>query len=461
MRVNTGAVLILLAFFSVFLVGAGRQPRQPAEPGAVEQYLEGGIISVSQVGFHSNMPEVAYSSKHAQYLVVFEREDGNGNVVGQFVDAATGSNLGSNFLIAGTTDLEYQPDVVYYPAGDTFTVVYSRGSYGSRDIYAQIVHGSYQSSGSHLTSVPATAIASTAADENSPAVAVNENNGQHVVVYNQGDSAVYGRMFFRLANFLSLLGPSGFNIYSRVETDYTMPDVTWGEDGNTFLVVYQDRILSFPTNVIAAYLHDEHQFSGSQKIGLNCFLAPVNIGDSPLEHDCYSPSVAYDRLDDKYLVVFSHREGEDFFDPGTIHGQYLTSNYGTNCAVFLGNRAFAIETSINPTYATYFFPRVVYSGLSDVFYVTYLSEDDTIMAEPDYLHLFFRMVKFGGKTRIVTPRTLVRDAPLNKSVYHAGMAGSQRGRALVVWGEENTSTSWLVKGQRLIPYLLDSPLVLR
>ena len=459
MRVSSYVILTLLVIPSVFLIGAGERPGEPTTPEAVDQRLEGGNILLTISGFDYSNPTVAYSTKHGQYLAVFERNDGNGNIVGQFVDAATGSLIGSNFLIASTTEREANPDVIYHPFSDNFMVVYAKGNTGSRDIFARVVHGSYQTSGSQLTPVPVTAIANTTTDEYSPAVAVNEDNGHFIVVYNHGDGAIYGRMFFKLGDFISILGSTGINIYNKIATTYTSPDVTWGSGGNTFLVVFHDEIPSFPSYVIARYLHDEYQFFGSQIIGLYCPLAPYNSGPDPLTYDCTYPSVAYDPSKDMYLIVFQHQEGESDFDPGTIHGQYVTSEYGTNCAVSLGGRAFAIETTPGGSHWTYFSAQVAYSGIGDFFYVTYLRQDG--WTEPYYYFAFLRMITFGGSNRIVTPRIEVREVPVNKYILHPGLAGSPMGRTLVVWGEQYAVTNSAIRGQRVIPYRSFLPVVFR
>jgi len=151
-----------------------------AYPVTIDPRLEGGVIYVGYLSFDEDNPAVAYSTSSGQYLVVFESDTGNGDIVGRFVNAATGVALGNYFYVANSSYSEKNPDV---PTTPTRT-----GSWSSTRLETwesqrpgRLVLGYYVSSGSQLAAVDSTMIAGETADAYDPTVAYNAHDHQFVV----------------------------------------------------------------------------------------------------------------------------------------------------------------------------------------------------------------------------------------------------------------------------------------
>jgi len=107
-----------------------------------EQLVSTRII-VSDLDFNEYNPQAAFNSKQNEYLVVWERYDGqNPGIYGQRL-TALGEKIGpSPFSIAVGIKQRSQPDVAYNPESDGYLVVWTHdhdGSGGNNDISGRFI----------------------------------------------------------------------------------------------------------------------------------------------------------------------------------------------------------------------------------------------------------------------------------------------------------------------------------
>ncbi len=424
-------------------------------PVTIDPRLEGGRIDVAYITKDQNEPAVAYSTASGQYLVVFESDSGNGNILGRFVDASTGQLMGDFFSIADGTSRQRNPDVAYDSYRNRFLVVYEDGNEGSRNVVGILVYGSYQSSGSQLPTALPTMIAGDGADEYDPAVAYNSDDHQFAVVYLRSTYIVYGRMVGSGTTYPDPLGSAGFQVRDYGGGAVHTPDIAWGSGGSTFAVVWaRERPAgdTDPDYIAAGYLYDTYQSSGSQVQGSIWRMAPYDRGSDPLTYDCSSPAVAYDPVTEAYVVAFNHKEGTSAFSPTTIHGQRVRPQYNSSTFRYDSDYAFGIETHTG--WNGHYYPDITYSGVGNELQVVYIS-----WWAPDAQHWYVYDRTLHGTS--VSDRFLVRYSGDGDGLEDPAVAGSHNGRCLVVWREEDTPSDWDIFGQRVSPYWVYLPLALR
>jgi hypothetical protein len=241
-------------------------------------------------------PAVAYNSQHNEYLVVWSSDAPAGNMADDELEIfsqrldADGTKVGGRVRLSTTGadgDTSYKasrPAVAYNPSGDQYLVAWdadddtSTLAPGANEIFARRVSGASGQVGSLTVQVSRLGIPDTDAgfDGFRPAIAANSRSGEFLVVWHgddersspelgvlvDGDVEIFGQ---RLSATAALIGEDSFRI-SRL-----------GPDGQTGF-------------------------------------------------DALAADVAYDRADDRYLVVW---EGEEAIDEKRqIFGELLDADGG-------------------------------------------------------------------------------------------------------------------------------------
>lgn len=419
------------------------------------QHLVGGLIYVTGLPSDEEWPRASYSTSSDQYLVVFEDSTNNIDIKGRFIRAQTGETLGNVFTISGSSTNEGKPDVTYDEVNDRFLVVWEKKICDPPDICNHVIVGRLLY-GEYTTPTPLAGSEFLIASEHSiidlknPRVAFNRTDQQYLVTFKRGINAVHGQMLeANEAIPQRLYSTIGFSIQLYVDgSDVGSIDSAWGEDADTFLVVWQNY-KNFPLDgtIQGEYLHDTYQ-SGGQSSGNVFKLAPFPDGIYPLGNDCTDPVVAYDPINKNYIVLFMHMEGTDWYDPRTVYAQRVTSNWHTNTRV---GTAFPVEIDLSEPDSGYSFAEIDYSGLGDTMLVVYRKFIGTPNPMADsYSRIYFRSL---NGTNVSKPQ-LVRAGLEKVDMFSCSVTGTRDGRGLIVWIDELEmgSSDTNIVAARLAPY---------
>ncbi len=428
--------------------------------------LDGGLIPIAQLTNNQDDPAVAYSSASDQYLVVFEDPGNNGDILGQFVDGKSGELIGGWFYIAVSMDQEYYPAVVYDDFHDRFLVVWQRFYCLSGWCYfiieGKLVYGSHRTGSNWAGNVFQIANGhrpdNTGVDMVYPAVAYNADEHQYIVVYQRGKfstgdfPAVYGQMIRSDVTSPEVLTGifTGFEIDlpgSVLNVDYS--DVAWSPDGNSFLVVWQQIWPNKTDKIMARYLYDTYQGTGKQQVfGPGDYVvAPVfAMGNVPNVDEYSQPVIAYDANNQHYIIVFTHTETVGLGYSNRIYAMRMKNAY-VNSSQTIGD-PIPVETKIDAEYTAHYSLDVTYSGFDGESYIVYVS--NYVENGLDCAQVNARVLRGAN----VGQRFEVRKAPLGPAITRPAAAGTNNGRALVVWAEEYDQDphDWDVHGQRIKSY---------
>ena len=277
MCLNRIPINLILFVFLLPSFGFSAGPEKPGNPEGSDQRIDPPINSIAWQDHDFENAAVAYSSKHDQFLVVFESDEGNGDINGRFVDGSSGNLLGPYpFKIAPLlTQTAGNPDVAYDPDEDLFLVVYDEGITGNRHVWGRLVHGSYQTGGNQLASDNLSAVSTTSEDEFDPAIAYNKHDSQYMVVFNYSENAVYAQRLDSGRQRADMIGDA-IEILTRGFTPVITPDVAWSDNSSErFLAVFTDYETANTRYITkGAYLFDTEQSGKPDRrwVVLDCAL---------------------------------------------------------------------------------------------------------------------------------------------------------------------------------------------
>ena len=312
------------------------------------------------VGYGAQEPAVAYSVTEGQYLVVWAGDDNTASLVngeyeifGQRVNAATGVEIGSDFRLGdmgpdGNANYDaYAPAVVYNSTNNEYLVVW-RGD----DDTGALVDEEFEIYGQRLnaaTGAELTAdlrLSDIGPDGNAnydgwePAVAYNSTENEYLVVWRGDDNTgalvdeefeIYGQRLNAASGVplgandfrLSDVGPDGNADYDALE-----PAVAYNSVNNQYLVVWRGDDNTVPL------VNDEYEIFGQRlngataaEIGGDFRLSDMGP-DGDVNYRATVPAVAYDPRDNEYLVVWS---GDDNTAP-LVDGEYEISGQRVEAA---------------------------------------------------------------------------------------------------------------------------------
>jgi hypothetical protein len=293
-------------------------------------------------------PAVAYNSHDNQYLVVWSGSDdtvGEYEIWGQRVDAATGAQIGADdfqiSLMGPADDPAYDaedPAVAYNSQNNEYLVVWSADYYtdGDYEIFGQrlTATGTEVSTDFRISVMGPDGNANY--DALNPVVAYNSTDNQYLVVwYGDDDSGslvneeyeIWGKRLegntdwigtdFRISD----MGGTGDAAY-----DARDPDVAYNSTDNQYLIVWEGD------DTATGLVNDEFEIWGQRLNatgggeGSNDFRISDMGGSGNADYDAGDPAVAYNSLNNQYLVVW---EGDNAFaEMYDIFGQRLTATGG-------------------------------------------------------------------------------------------------------------------------------------
>lgn len=244
-------------------------------------------------------PDVAYNSKHKQYLVVWENQKSGGyKSIRARRLSGTGALLdSSDIVLSGETNLQTpsKPAVAYASTSDRYTVVFAETFHPALTYYicAQLVTSNGTLDGTNYL------ISITSDPTREPDIAYNRHANRHMVVWEQYDPK--GKAY--MIKGIQFKGDGGTwdNYWSLVYSgvDYLNPAIAAipNAPGNTkFLLVFQYQY-STTTHAITGRVIEEDNTMGKM----------VNF---PLTaHDDSLPAVAGNESNQQYLVVWRRDAG--------------------------------------------------------------------------------------------------------------------------------------------------------
>ena len=368
--------------------------------------------------FDALNPAVAYNSTDNEFLVVWHADDDDNfladdeyEIYAQRVSADTWALVGSMISVSnmGTNGYEnldaYNPDVAYNSTNNQYLVVWEADmSTGG------LVNDEYEIYGQLLTAAGA---------ETGP------------------DDAR-----------LSDLGGVGNAAYDAIR-----PSVAYNSTENEYLVVWQGDDgppLADDENEIYGQLLT----SGLAGTHDNDFRISDMGPDGDAEYDGYNPSVAYNREENEYLVVWSGSDDETGMAAGEseVYGQMLeadgTGKVGTPNDFRLSEMGGLGDASYRP-YA----PDVVFNSTDNEFLVVWYSDDDSGALVDEEYEIYGQRLNIYGGGEGTNDFRISDMGPVGSIAYRAEYPSvtynSQDNQYLVVWqGVDDTPP--LVAGEQEI-----------
>ncbi|HKP19384.1 MAG TPA: hypothetical protein VJT84_12970 [Gaiellaceae bacterium] len=436
---------------------------------------------------------VAYNATNNEYLVVWHGDDtpplanGETEIFGQRVDAATGAEVGANdFRISdmgpdGTFAFEARdPAVAYNATNNEYLVVW----WGDDDT-APLVNGEREIFGQRLDAATGAEVGvndfrisdmgtdgETSFAAFDPAVAHNQTNNQYVVVWRGDDGTaplvdeefeIFGQRLdaatgaevgtndFRISD----MGPDGSTGFFASD-----PAVAYNSRSNQYLVVWHgdDQLKTLVDQEFEIFGQRLNAATGAQ-VGGNDFRISDMGPNGSVNFFALWPDVAYNSRSNQYLVVWA---GDDNRAPLVdneveIFGQRLTTTGGAT-----GGNDFRIS-DLGPNKNLSFAalnPAVAYNVTGNEYLVVWEGDDDTPPLVDGENEIFGqRLTATGGATGANDFRLsdLGPDGDVNFAASHPAVAhGAAGNEYLVVWhGDEDApplaDNEFEIFGQRFTP----------
>jgi gliding motility-associated-like protein len=420
---------------------------------------------------------IAYNSTTGQYLVVWEGDDVSSEqeIYGRFINASTGAIVGNDFKISSmvpsgqTAYRASAPDVIYNATNNEFLVVWQGETNvggqvdGETEIWAQRLSSTGAEIGGEFRISDMNGIGNSIGIADNPRVAWNATNNEYLVVWQASEPGVgmnhteYDIWGQRLTNTGTETGTNDFRITTTgADNDpystSTTPDVVWNPDNNEYLVVYNKNA----GQTVGTEIHGQRLTNLGAKTGTNDF-AISNMGStSSTDYNTYNPAVAYNAINDQYLVVW---DGDDNTAPlingeSEIFGQLLTT-----AGVATGSNDVRIsvmgnDSETNPQNREKYRaakPDVIWNQSSNSYFVVWEGEDNTQALVDGETEIFGRILSNtlalqGSQLRL---SNLGGEGNSNFDTRSPEIANSGSGNLLIVFdGEDDTGS--LVDGEEEI-----------
>jgi len=264
--------------------------------------LLGQEFTVFTSGDFEYEPSAVYDSVNQRFLVVWSGwGTGNYDIFGQLLNN-NGVFLGGRFSISAAIQNQGSPSAAYDPVNQRFLVTWDDYRSGSNyDIYGQILNGSGTLFGTEIT------ISTAANDRVSPSVAYDPVNQRFLACWTDNRTAT-NQIYCQLISAAGSLVGGNFT-FSTAASFQIYSSVSYDPVNQHFLVVWEDY-----RNVTGDIYGQILDSNGAQIGGNFSVTADTNAQ--------VSPSVAYDSVTQRFLVVW-----EDYRNmSGDIYGQILDSN---------------------------------------------------------------------------------------------------------------------------------------
>ena len=365
----------------------------PPDPNIIGDAMRlsdmGGLGSTN---FYGLSPDVAYNATTNRFLVVWEGTEvqNRSEIYGQFIDAATGAEVGTNdFLIMAAIDTNQTlrgPAVVWNSTRNEFLVVaYGDVTLNDRnEIYAQRLDGATGALVGNARFLVTDNLggAGAAYDASRPDVAYNATADEYFVAWEKDkdtDNAIeiWGRRIQGnralgdgIGNDIRLSDMGDSDTDASFDARYAK--VVWNSVRNEYLVVWggnDQGMAPFETEIFG-----QRVSAAGAEIGTNDFRISQAGTDGNDLYSSTTPAVTFNPTHDEYFVVWQGWPGGVLADnEGEIFGQRVSgagAEVGTNDL-----RLSDVGPDGSTNYAPYS-PAVVYGAYYDEYVVTWYGGDD-------------------------------------------------------------------------------------
>ncbi|MBN2148996.1 MAG: hypothetical protein JW726_16545 [Anaerolineales bacterium] len=434
--------------------------------------------------YSGGFPDIAYNSAENEYLIVWTGDDDTGwladdelEIYGQLVDAATGTEVGTNDFrlsdMGSDGSQSYgadQPAVVYNSQDNEYLVAWYGDDNttplveGEEEVFGQRVNAKGTEVGTNdfrLSDMGPDGDPDYAA--NDPALAYNSTGSQYLVIWEGDDNTpplvdkeyeIHGQRVDGATGAELGADQRLSHVRSDEETTYKAwfePAVAYNSANNEYLVVWggSDNAPPLMTPEMEIYCQRVDAASGAE-VGANDFRISGMGPDGDQEYGAGSPAVAYNSADNEYLVVWY---GVDdlagmALNETEIYGQRLDAATG----VEVGANDFLISSMGPLGDADYIAwrPGVAYNSIDNQYLVIWEGEDNTPPLVEDEFEIFGQLLYADGGRLGPDGFRLSDMGPDGDTSYVARYPAvaynSVEGEYLVVWhGDDDTGT--LVKGE--------------
>ncbi len=325
MKINSTTRAVLIGLMALTLLpvrawgqAAERVAAQPADLGTTDFRIS-HIGPDGDANFDALHPAVAYNDADQEFLVVWagdDRLDGDVEIFGQRLSAATGAFLGGAFRISdmGPEDDPafdaFTPVVAYNSAEHAYLVVWAGvdGADGQVGLYGQRLDAAGAEVGANdfrISDAPGL----------HPAVAYNRADNEFLVAWQGAHPRAAGIFGQRLEATGKALGGSALQLSGA---SARQPSVAYNPTGGEYLVVWIASEGGLAAGEFEVFAQRVDAATGAE-VGHNDFRLSTMGRDGDAAFGAALPSVAYNPLDDEYLVVW--RGGMTVEGAHEIYGQ--------------------------------------------------------------------------------------------------------------------------------------------
>jgi hypothetical protein len=457
----------------------GSEHRQPPGAGispatAIVRALEARFSDMGPDGdatYDARRPAVAYNSTDNEYLVVWEADGNDGNLVadefeirGQRIDAGSGTQVGADdfrvSFMGPDGDPAYgafRPAVAYNSTANQYLVVW----YGDDDSLG-LADGEFEIYGQRLdaagTAIGTAFRISTMGGDGSPTffarnpeVVYNSASNEYLVVWEgednvgglvAGEAEIFGQLIdasgqqigpddFRISD----MGPNGHTGY-----DAFNPAAACNHAANQYLVVWEgdDNANGLVANEFEIFGQLIAATTG-QQIGANDLRVSMTGANGAAQFDAAEPAAVYNAIDDEYLVVW-HSDGPPLLDEKIeIRGQRIDAPTGSRVEI----DDFVISSMGDPgdIASGAASPAVAYDANDNSYLVAWHGDDPDGNLVDNEFEIFARLVTFplaGSQFRVSDMGTADGDSKFDArwAVAACNTAGNE---FVVLWdGDDNT-----------------------
>jgi hypothetical protein len=247
------------------------------------------------------------------------------------------------------------------------------------------------------------------------------------------------------------MGPDGNGNY-----DAYHPAVAYNSAGNEYLVVWEGEDNTGPLVQEEFEIFGQRVSATGAEIGTDLRLSDMGP-DGNVNYDAWDPAVAYDSVDNEYLVVWAGDDdtGGLTYDEDEIFGQRVNAATGAEIGTDLR------LSDMGPDGSRYYDardPAVAYNSANNEYLVVWASDDDTGALVDEECEIFGQRVEADTGAEIGANDFRLSDiGPDGDATYDARNPAvayvSADNEYLVVWeGEDNTgalvSREFEIYGQR-------------
>ena len=309
---------------------------------------------------NKDSPAIAHDFHNNRYLLVYRKGSGVDDIYGQLLNS-DGTVYGSELSISASGAVEEQsPSVAYDSANRRFLVTWHDYRTDSRMVYGQLVNADgtpHDQNGDGIVDTDDNILISDGPGTGmNSSVAYDSTNKRFLVVWKDTSKAdIYGRIVKADGSMYA----DGFRITNPADP-FAWPNTWWQEypsvaydsANQRFLVVWQDN--RDDTNFRDIY---------GQLVNADGSLRGVNfpISDDPPGSSQTYPSVAFDSVNRRFLVVWQDYRTDSSYD---IYGQLVDANGN-----LFGSPNFAITS---PDTVADVNPKIAYDSSSKRFLVVWV-----------------------------------------------------------------------------------------